>query len=81
MNNNYSEQKICATPGCNNPARRSGRYCISCRRKLTTWLKTATDKISSYEQLSLCPLKPVIKTEDLYYEDNKTELRDLEFSE
>jgi hypothetical protein len=79
MNDNYSEQKICCFFGCTRQARRTGKYCLYHHIKLMAWLKLASKKVYSYEQLNLCPSKNVINTRSLYNEYNETDLRNFEY--
>ena len=81
MNDNLSDEKICCTVGCGKPARRTGKYCLSCRIKLSHWLTKATRKVCHYEQLNFYPGKVWINPGGLYNEDIKTESRDFEPSE
>ena len=81
MNDNYIEPRICCTPGCNKPARRSGKYCLSCHSEFMRWLKKATKKVYHYEKLNLCMSKPHIRTRSVYHENSGTGLRDLELTD
>lgn len=78
MNDNSVEQRICHTTGCDNFVFSSKKYCPSCAKKLSKWLKKATTKVYHYEQLNLCPSSVTARIGD-YYEDNKTVPSDSEF--
>ena len=81
MNDNYIEPRICFIPGCNNPARKTGKYCLSCHSKFMHWLQQATKKVYHYEKLNLCASKPMIGARSVYHENSGTIFRDFELTD